>query len=220
MVVSEYGICAVNQSVSLNRILRQAGLLRVRDSVTWELLDTGASRAFAVADHQIAHIYVKDPADISKVKKLLSEVPGVERVAAHDEQTELGINHSRSGELIAIAEPTCWFDYYYWLDENKAPDFARTVDIHRKPGYDPVELFVDPQLRFPWLKVAKNVAKKKLGMRMLMDVIPLTPNLVKGSHGRLADSADHGPILIASNKSLAADRYKMQAVFDLIQQHF
>jgi predicted AlkP superfamily pyrophosphatase or phosphodiesterase len=220
MVVSEYGITTVKQSVSLNQILRQAGLLQVRESVSWELLDTGASRAFAVADHQIAHVYIKDPTDIGKVKTLLENTPGVERVLDADSKVDSQINHQRSGELIAVAEPDCWFDYYYWFDDSKAPDFARTVDIHRKPGYDPVELFVDPKIRFPLLKVAKNVAKKKLGMRMLMDVIPLMPELVKGSHGRLADSPENGPILLASNKKMAADSYPMQAVFNLIQQHF
>ncbi|MFT4924961.1 MAG: putative AlkP superfamily pyrophosphatase or phosphodiesterase [Phenylobacterium sp.] len=220
MVVSEYGITAVKHSVSLNRILRENGLLQVRESLSWELLDSGASRAFAVADHQIAHIYIKDPADITKVKKLLEGIPGVEQVLDADAQVGYQINHQRSGELIAIAEPQCWFNYYYWLDEGKAPDFARTVDIHRKPGYDPVELFIDPQIRFPLLKVAKNVAKKKLGMRMLMDMIPLTPELVKGSHGRLSTSPEHGPLLLASDRKMAADSYPMQVVFDLIQQHF
>lgn len=137
-----------------------------------------------------------------------------------DGKVQLQVNHQRSGELIAIAEPQCWFDYYYWLDDNKAPDFARTVDIHRKPGYDPVELFVDPQIRFPLLKIGKNIAKKTLGMRMLMDVIPLTPELVKGSHGRLADKAEDGPLIIGSQANLAADHYHMQDVFNLIQQHF
>ena len=111
-------------------------------------------------------------------------------------------------------------DYYYWLDESKAPDFARTVDIHRKPGYDPVELFIDPQIRFTLLKVAKNVAKKKLGMRMLMDMIPLTPELVKGSHGRLEQDSEHGPLLLGSDAKMAADSYPMQSVFELIQRHF
>ncbi len=220
MVVSEYGITEVKQSVSLNRIFREAGMLKVRESLSWELLDTGASRAFAVADHQVAHIYVKDPLDVPKVKQLLASTQGVEQVLDAEGQKSSGINHARSGELIAVAEADCWFDYYYWLDDRKAPDFARTVDIHRKPGYDPVELFVDPQIRFPLLKVAKNVAKKKLGMRMLMDVIPLTPELVKGSHGRLADKPENGPLLMASNRDMATDSVSMQAVFSLIQQHF
>lgn len=220
MVVSEYGITSVNQSVSLNRILREAGFLKVRESLHWELLDCGASRAFAVADHQVAHVYIKDRSDIPKVKQLLERTPGVERALDRAQQREFAIEHGRSGELVVIAEPGCWFDYYYWLDEQKAPDFARTVDIHRKPGYDPVELFTDPTIRFLKLKVAKNLAKKKLGMRMLMDVIPLDTTLVKGSHGRLASSVEQGPVLLASNRQLGADSYPMEAVFSLIQRHF
>jgi predicted AlkP superfamily pyrophosphatase or phosphodiesterase len=220
MVVSEYGITAVDQSISLNRTLREAGLLQVRQSLEWELLDPGASRAFAVADHQIAHIYIKDHADIAPVKKLLGAIPGVERVLDATDQALWHINHPRSGELIAIAEPECWFDYYYWLDDNKAPDFAHTVDIHRKPGYDPVELFVDPALKWPKLKVAGRLIQKKLGMRMLMDVIPLTPNLVKGSHGRITNDAGKGPLLLTNKKNQTADTYEMQHIFNLIERHF
>jgi predicted AlkP superfamily pyrophosphatase or phosphodiesterase len=227
MVVSEYGITAVQQSVSLNRVLRQAGLLQVRESVSWELLDTGASRAFAVADHQVAHIYVKNAADIGQVKKLLESTPGVERVLDAQTKIDYQINHARSGELIAIAEPGSWFNYYYWLDERKAPDFSRTVDIHRKPGYDPVELFIDPKIRFPRLKVAKNVAKKKLGMRMLMDVIPLAPELIKGSHGRLAERPEDGPLVISSatipelvKQKMDTESLPMTSVFELILAHF
>jgi len=220
MIVSEYGISEVNQSVSLNRVLRQAGLLQVRESVTWELLDTGASRAFAVADHQFAHVYVKDPSDISQVKKLLENTIGVERVLDAVSQADWKINHARSGELIVIAEENCWFDYYYWFDDDKAPDFARTVDIHRKPGYDPVELFVDPDIRFPKLKIAKRLAQKLVGQRMLMDVIPLKTELVKGSHGRLEKSEDEGPLIICSNKNLAADRYDIYDVAGLIRASF
>lgn len=198
MVVSEYGIEAVNQSIALNRILREHGYLRVRNSLTWELLDPGASRAFAVADHQIAHIYIKDPQDIAPVQQLLNSTSGVEQALTREQQAQLHIDHPRSGELIAIAEPGCWFNYYYWLDNDRAPDFARTVDIHRKPGYDPVELFLDPAIRFPKLKIARRLLQKTLGMRMLMDVIPLDSSLIKGSHGRLAQHTDHGPLMIAS----------------------
>ena len=161
MVVSEYGIRQVKQSISVNRRLREAGLLTVRESLSWELLDPGASRAFAVSDHQIAHVYIRDTADIRKVKTLLENTPGVSQVLDSEGQKSLQIDHSRSGELVLISEPECWFDYYYWLDDDKAPDFARTVDIHRKPGYDPVELFVDPEIRFPKLKVAKRLLQKK-----------------------------------------------------------
>ncbi|MCY7297258.1 alkaline phosphatase family protein [Alteromonas sp. a30] len=225
VLVSEYGIEPVKQSVSLNRILRQAGYLRVRESVSWELLDCGASRAFAVADHQIAHVYVQNSSDVAKVKALLQKQPGVEQVLDKSEQAAWHINHERSGELVVIAEPECWFDYYYWLDDVKAPDFARSVDIHRKPGYDPVELFVDPELRFPMLKIGQRLIQKKLGMRMLMDVIPLDTSLVKGSHGRLASSADKGPLIITSSSQLldglsTYSSFAMAQVNTLLQTHF
>ncbi|WP_299495696.1 nucleotide pyrophosphatase/phosphodiesterase family protein [uncultured Shewanella sp.] len=216
LVVSEYGISPVSHSISLNRILRQAGLLAVRQSLTWELLDPGASRAFAVADHQIAHIYIQDLNDITRVKSLLEKVPGVERVLDRHSQCEYQINHARSGELIAIAEPDCWFNYYYWFDDNQAPDFARTVDIHRKPGYDPVELFIDPALGLPKLHIAKRVLQKKMGQRMLMDVIPLTPELVKGSHGRLNTIEDEGPVIISTSVALS-DSLRSRQVFDMTQ---
>ena len=226
MVVSEYGIRQVKQSISVNRRLREAGLLTVRESLSWELLDPGASRAFAVSDHQIAHVYIRDTADIRKVKTLLENTPGVSQVLDSEGQKSLQIDHSRSGELVLISEPECWFDYYYWLDDDKAPDFARTVDIHRKPGYDPVELFVDPEIRFPKLKVVKRLLQKKIGQRMLMDLIPLTSELVKGSHGRLADDPDNGPIFITSNNKIIEQlnsknkKLRMQQISFLLQQHF
>ncbi|WP_330961172.1 alkaline phosphatase family protein [Photobacterium sp. 53610] len=225
MVVSEYGMTPVSQSVSVNRMLREAGLLQVRQSLDWELLDCGASRAFAVADHQVAHVYIKDPRDIQPVKQFLQSQPGIEQVLDRCEQQAVQVNHERSGELVLIAETGCWFDYYYWFDDSKAPDFARTVDIHRKPGYDPVELFVDPAIRFVKLKIAARLLQKKLGQRMLMDVIPLDTSLVKGSHGRLAESPEHGPIFITNNKQMLnrlnqPDCLSMQQVCGLLQQHF
>ncbi|WP_298769811.1 alkaline phosphatase family protein [uncultured Shewanella sp.] len=225
LVVSEYGISPVSHSISLNRILRQAGLLAVRQSLTWELLDPGASRAFAVADHQIAHIYIQDVNDIARVKSILEKVSGVERVLDRRTQCDYHIDHARSGELIAIAEPDCWFNYYYWFDDNQAPDFARTVDIHRKPGYDPVELFIDPTLGFPKLHIAKRLLQKKMGQRILMDVIPLTPELVKGSHGRLNDTEDEGPLIISNSAALSEFLYQhktfdIKQVNHLIHMHF
>ncbi len=219
MVVSEYGIETVDTPIAINQILRHQGYIEVRESLTWELLDTGASRAFAVADHQFAHIYIKDPKDVGTVKLLLEKVPGIERILDHEGKKAFGVDHANAGELVAIANKSAWFTYYYWLDESKAPDFARTVDIHRKPGYDPVELFVDPAIKFPALKVGSALLKKILGFRMLMDVIPLTPELVKGSHGRLVSHSDDGPLLILP-KSLTRDKYSLLDVSGLIEQHF
>ena len=202
VVLSEYGITPVNRPVHINRALREAGLIRVREEFGRELLDAGASKAFALADHQIAHIYISDPALIAQVKAIVEALPGVERVLDADGKRAMGLDHARSGELVAIAHADSWFTYYYFLDEARAPDFARTVDIHRKPGYDPVELFLDPALAFPKLRIASRLARKALGMRYLMDVIALDASLVKGSHGRPTDNDGDGPLLISSQPDL------------------
>jgi predicted AlkP superfamily pyrophosphatase or phosphodiesterase len=202
VVLSEYGITEVEGPVHLNRALREAGLIRVRVELGREVLDAGASEAFAVSDHQIAHVYVRQPERVGAVKALLEKVAGVETVLDDEGKRANGLDHPRSGELVAIARPDRWFTYYYWLDDEVAPDFARTVDIHRKPGYDPVELFLDPAIRMPRLKIGAILAKKTLGFRYLMGVIPLDATLVKGSHGRPTDSADAGPVLISTEPSL------------------
>lgn len=220
IVLSEYGITPVNQAVSLNRVLREHGYLAVREELGLELLDAGASVAFAVADHQVAHIYVNDKDKILQVRHLLEKVPGVELVLGEQEKAIYHLNHPRSGELVAIATPDAWFTYYYWLDDKKAPDFARTVDIHRKPGYDPAELFIDPTIKFQWLKVARLLLKKQLGFRTLLDIIPLDASLVKGSHGRLPSSPDEGPLVITHNTNLLpSSTLEATDIHDLILSH-
>jgi len=206
ILLSEYGITAVDRPVHLNRILRQHGLLAVRQELGLELLDPGASAAFAVCDHQVAHVYVNDLSKLEEVRALLEATPGVERVLDGQGKKEFRLDHPRSGELVAISERDAWFTYYYWLDDRFAPDFARTVDIHRKPGYDPVELFLDPALRLPKLKVGLKLLKKMLGFRYLMDVIPLAANLVKGSHGRVTDSPEEGPLLMTNSPALISSK--------------
>ncbi|NRA65340.1 MAG: alkaline phosphatase family protein [Pseudobacteriovorax sp.] len=199
MVLSEYGITPVSASVSINRHLRQAGFVGIKEELGYEMLDAGASEAFAVCDHQIAHVYVKNPNRIQEVKDVLTSVSGIENVYSQKEElSSLGLDHSRSGDIICISDADKWFDYYFWLDDDLAPDYARTVDIHRKPGYDPVELFIDPKITFPMLKLAGKLAKKKLGFRTLMDVIPLDTSLVKGSHGRVTDRLEYGPLVASS----------------------
>ena len=220
LVVSEYGIENATGCVHINRVLRDAGYLAVRETLGFDLLDCGASRAFAVADHQVAHVYVRDPGNTRAVRKLLQQTEGIERVLDDAGKKELAVDHPRSGELIAIAEPGFWFTYYYWLDDSRAPDFARTVDIHRKPGYDPAELFIDPSLRLPALKMAWRLLQKKLGFRMLMDVIPLDANLVQGTHGRLPHDSDRGPLVIGTRRDLAADGFQMTDLRDLILRHW
>ena len=202
ILLSEYGITSVSNPIHINRILRKEGYIVVKDELGLETLDTGTCGAFAVADHQLAHVYVKNKEDIPKVKKLLENTPGIEKVLDEGGKKEFHINHERAGELVAVADKDSWFTYYYWLDDAKAPDFARTVAIHAKPGYDPVEGFADPKIKFLKAKIGLKVLKKKLGFRYLMDVIPLDATLVKGSHGRISeDPLDH-PVLITQQSHL------------------
>jgi predicted AlkP superfamily pyrophosphatase or phosphodiesterase len=197
IILSEYGITPVSRPVHLNRVLREQGLLTIRDELGHELLDAGASTAFAVADHQLAHVYVNDASQLSRVRELVERTRGVARVYDGSTKHAIGLDHPRSGELIALAEPDAWFTYYYWLDESRAPDFAHTVDVHRKPGYDPVELFLDPSIKFPKAKIGWTLLKRKAGMRAMMNVIPTDATLVKGSHGLPPRSADEAPVFIA-----------------------
>ncbi len=215
IIVSEYGIEPVDTPVELNRVLRRAELLRVRVEDETELLDAGASEAFAVCDHQVAHVYVRTPRRIAEVAALLCDQPGVAEVLDADAQRERGLHHDRSGELLVVASARAWFHYRYWLDDRRAPDFARTVDIHRKPGYDPCELFIDPAIAAPKLKLAAKLLRKKLGFRTLMDVIPLDPTLVQGSHGRVDMGEAHQPVLITRDGS-PGSAAPMTAVRDVI----
>jgi predicted AlkP superfamily pyrophosphatase or phosphodiesterase len=205
VVLSEYGITEVSRPVHVNRALRRAGWLAVREELGREQLDAGASLAFAVADHQVAHVYVARPELVPEVAALLRALPGVERVLDEQGKRAAGLDHPRSGELVAVSDAQSWFTYYHFLDDDRAPDYARTVDIHRKPGYDPAELFVDPRLRAAKLRIGLRLARKALGMRYLMDVIPLDATLVRGSHGRPTDRAEDGPLLITSEPGLLAD---------------
>lgn len=220
IVLSEYGLVPVAAPIHINRVLRREGWLAIRDELGTDTLDAGASEAFAVADHQVAHVYVKDAAKIPAVATRLRAEPGIDLVLDRREQRGIGLDHERSGELVAVSAADRWFTYYFWLDDAKAPDYARTVDIHRKPGYDPAELFVDPRLFAPKLQVAKNLAKKALGFRYLMDVVPLDATLVRGSHGRVTAKLDDGPVVISSERRLIRhDVVESTAVRDLILDH-
>ena len=199
VLLSEYGISEVDTPVHLNRLFRERGWLAIKEELGFELLDCGASRVFAVADHQVAHIYINDASLENEVRTLLEKQPGVDEVWGAVEKSLNGIDHPRAGDLIAVAKERAWFTYYYWLDDARAPDFARTVDIHRKPGYDPVELFLDPAIPLVKAKVAWRLLQKKLGFRMLMDVIPLDASLVKGSHGRRPANPLEWPVLISGH---------------------
>ncbi|MEY2466909.1 MAG: hypothetical protein QOD03_1430, partial [Verrucomicrobiota bacterium] len=202
VLLSEYGITNVNKPIHINQLFREQQWLCLKNELGRELLDYGASKVFAVADHQIAHIYLNDASLEAIVRSLLEKTEGVSTVLNKKEMAELGIDHPRAGDLIAIANEDSWFTYYYWLEEYSAPDFARTVDIHRKPGYDPVELFLDPKILNPKLKIAWRLLQKKLGFRMLMDVIPLDAALVKGSHGCRPKNVSDWPVIIGEKKLL------------------
>ena len=186
VILSEYGISEVQRPVHLNRIFREKGWIQIKEELGLELLDAGASRAFAVADHQIAHVYIQDESIRSEVRQVVEAAEGVAEV--REGCFGQGIGQQRGGDFVAVASPDAWCTYYYWRDDIGAPDFARTVDIHRKPGYDPAELHLDPAIRLPQLRVALFLLKKRLGLRALLPVIPLDASLVKGSHGR-----DHVP---------------------------
>ncbi len=220
ILLSEYGITDVNQPVHINRALRENGYIQVKNELGRETLDAGGSRAFAAADHQLAHVYVQNPADIPAVKKLLQQMPGIEYVLDDEGKKQFHLDHPRAGELVAVADKKSWFTYYFWLDDTKAPDYARCVDIHRKPGYDPVETFADPTIPLLPLKVAGKLLKKKLGFRYLMDIIPLNATLVKGSHGRINEDVQDRPLFVTRQKNLlASGELEPTEIFELILKH-
>jgi predicted AlkP superfamily pyrophosphatase or phosphodiesterase len=208
LLLSEYGISPVDKPIHLNRLFREKGWLSIKSELGRETLDCGGCKAFAVADHQVAHVYVNDPSIADEVRALLESTPGIAEIRLQ--------NHPRSGDLIAVAAPNAWFTYYYWTDDALAPDFARTIDIHRKPGYDPCELFIDPAIPFPKAKIAKFLLKKKLGLRGLLDVIPLDATLVKGSHGRDKVPDSENPVLIGSSMEVET----AQDIHKVILSHF
>lgn len=220
IIVSEYGIEPVHAPIWINRTLRDAGLLTVRMELGRELLDPVASRALAVADHQIAHVYVRDPDDLTRVAAICRDLPGVELVLDRDAQRRLAVDHPRAGDLLLVARPGRWFAYGYWFDDARAPDFARTVDIHRKPGFDPCELFINPALRAPRWRIAWKLARSRLGLRTLLDVIPLDASLVRGSHGRVDVEPDLAPLLITPRPMPhRPDPIPAESVRDVILEH-
>lgn len=220
VLLSEYGITDVDTPIHLNRLFREHGWLTVKEELGLELLDAGASRVFAVADHQVAHVYVREPERIPAVRDLLGTVPGVASVLGADEKKAAGLDHPRAGDLVLVAHEHAWFSYYYWNDDARAPDFARCVDIHRKPGYDPVELFTDPKWSPLALKarIGWRLLRKMMGFRMLMDVIPLDASLVRGSHGgRPADPLDW-PMLVVPQDLEIPDTLEAPGVHGVLRR--
>ncbi|MFT5906153.1 MAG: putative AlkP superfamily pyrophosphatase or phosphodiesterase [Cryomorphaceae bacterium] len=213
MLLSEYGISAVDEPVHLNRLFREKGWITIKDELGLEMLDCGASKVFAVADHQVAHVYINDASLMQEVRELLASTGGVDEVRAAE-----GYSAERAGDLVVVSKSNAWFSYYYWLDDALAPDFARCVDIHRKVGYDPVELFLDPELKFPKLSIAKFLLMKKLGFRALLEVIPLDASLVKGSHGRDNVPVDERPIFVTQGKVKHEAISRPEEVADRIMQ--
>ncbi|MET7477022.1 nucleotide pyrophosphatase/phosphodiesterase family protein [Streptomyces sp. NPDC005648] len=216
VALSEYGITPASRPVDINRALRRAGLLEVHTQDGMEYLDPWTSRAFAVADHQIAHVYVKDPADTAAVAKLLGELDGVGELLDADGKAAHGLDHERSGDLVALADPDAWFTYYYWLDDARAPDFARQVEIHRKPGYDPAELLYDDTVPAVKLRAVGSVLRKKAGFRYRIRTVPLDPSGVSGSHGRLPTDPQHAPVLLCSEPELKQEAYAATEVKSLL----
>lgn len=216
VALSEYGMAEVSRPVDINRALRRAGLLEVYVQDGMEYLDPWVSPAFAVADHQVAHVYVREPAQVAQVAALIGELAGVAAVLDEAGKHAAGLDHPRAGELVILADSDSWFTYYYWLDDARAPDFARTVDIHRKPGYDPAELFRDPADRTVKIRALSALARKRLGLRYTMSVVPLDPAPVRGSHGRLPGDRMDGPVLVCSDPALRRDRIEATEVRDLL----
>tara|TARA_R110002049_G_scaffold309195_1_gene518431 strand:- start:2505 stop:3881 length:1377 start_codon:yes stop_codon:yes gene_type:complete len=206
VLLSEYGITNVNNPIHLNRILRKQGYLQVREERGLELLDAGISKAFAVADHQIAHIYLNDPSVKEKVVSILENIQGIEKVLYDDELKAANLEHDRCGDLVVVADKNAWFTYYFWLDDAKAPDYARMVDIHKKPGYDPVEMHTDPKDKLLMPKVIWKLLKKKMGFRTVMNIIPIDATLIKGSHGRTPESEEDYPVFISNTDTVVIDK--------------
>ncbi|WP_373517508.1 alkaline phosphatase family protein, partial [Pricia sp.] len=220
ILLSEYGITDVKNPIHLNRILRSKGFLAIRVERGLELLDAGASQAFAVADHQIAHVYLKDLSVKPEVKALLETVSGIEKVLSGEAIIAAGLNHERCGDLVLLADADSWFTYYFWLDDAKAPDYARMVDIHKKPGYDPVEMLTDPKDYLVMAKVGGKLLKKKLGFRTVLDIIPLDATLIKGSHGRVPEDKADYPILITNDTTADfKDEIDATDVFGILEAH-
>lgn len=217
VVLAEYGITPARRPVEINRALRRAGMLNVYTQAGMEYLDPWTSRGFAVADHQIAHVYVAEPADVPAVRETLRELPGVAELLEGDALAAAGLAHARAGELVALAERDAWFTYHYWLDNARAPDFGRQVDIHRKPGYDPAELFMNPDDKRVKLRAGAALARKAAGMRYVLTVVGLDASIhVKGTHGLAPENDLDAPVLLCSDAAQARAGIAATDVRDLL----
>lgn len=197
VLCSEYGIEAATQAIHPNRVLREAGLLAVRREFGGEQLDLNSSPAFAMCDHQVAHVYTRDPSATARARQVLARLPGVEEVVDGRDLARLELDHPRSGDLVLVPGPGAWFAYPWWRLDEDAPDFARTVDIHRKPGFDPCELLREVSGAAAALRTGWFMARKALGFRALLKLTPLDASRVRGTHGRSTPAAGLEPVLIA-----------------------
>jgi hypothetical protein len=201
LVASEYVITPVDHVSYPNRMLREAGLLTVKNDGSGELIEFGGTPAWALVDHQFSHVFVKnrDAATIGRVVELFRGKTGFAEVLAGADRKKYFIDHERAGDVVLISTPNSWQAYYYWLDDAQAPKFARTVDIHNKPGYDPVELHFD-------------FATKS---------IPLDATLIKGSHGAPATSESQRGVLLSSQKGTFVEQPLADTdVCDLVLRQF
>jgi hypothetical protein len=169
--------------VHLNQILREHGYLSIQEESGWERLQAATCQAFALASHRLAYVYLNDLSKLDAVRQLLAQVPGVEQVLGASEKAAHHLDHARAGELAVLAAPDTCFSDHYWLDAAKAPDAAHSADLHCLPSYDPVEMFTAPGITFLLDKVDLKRLGKKLGFRMLMNIIALDATLVKGILG-------------------------------------
>ena len=199
LIAGEYAITPATHVTYPNRALRDAGLLSVQETDEGELLDIENSKAFAMVDHQFSHVFIKDDTDVQEVASLFESMEGIDEVLVGDDLARYELDHERSGQIVLVSSPESWQAYYWWNDDAQAPPFARKVDIHRKPGYDPVELFIDMPTRS----------------------IPLDATLVKGTHGAPARAKNQKTLLVSSDATLLdADAYRDTDVFNLVMKGF
>ena len=164
VIFGDYAI-APTQGLAVfpNQALAEAGLFATRRIGRMLYPNFHQCPAMAVVDHEIAHVYLGNLADVEKIYRVMSELPGVASVKWGEEIEKAGLNNPNCGELILTAAPGRWFAYPWWHDAKEAPDYAGHIDIHNKPGFDPCELFFG----WPPMRISSNTSR------------------IRGSHGRI-----------------------------------